>query len=178
MAGNKQVGNYAFVTDQPLKAMMKPLHWLRLKTLKSTGHGKGSEVFACRLPLLGEVTLIPSHHQDVSTSQLPHSQPLTPLLHLFSLAGCDSGRRCPGSPAAAAPQLLVTRSSVGSVRRSTHCRGSLQGKGPRVPPTPSPTWWQRRSHNPWTRVRSQLRDPWHMGCSADIRMICSKTLLT
>lgn len=70
MTGNKQVGNYTFVTDQPLKAMMQPLHRLCLKTLKSTVHdGKGSEVFACRLPLLGEVTLILSHHQDISTSQ-------------------------------------------------------------------------------------------------------------
>lgn len=154
VTGDNQVGNYAFVTDQPLKAMMQPLHWLRLKTLKSIVHGKGSKGLACWLPLLGEVMLILSNPQDINTSQ--HSAIFS--CHVLSLwLLFDFCLICflwlchwlvvPRLPQQQAPQSLVTRSGVGSVRRTTHCGALLQGKAQHVPPTPSPTWRQRRSHN-------------------------------
>lgn len=77
-------------------------------------------------------TIQPSGHQHFTALcniQQSGSQPLTPLwylINLFSLAvGLTGGAQ---APTVAAPRLLVTRSSMEWVRRSTRCRTSLQGK--------------------------------------------------
>lgn len=98
-------------------------------------HGKGYKglilELVLRLPSLGD-SIQPSEHQHFTALcniQLSCSQPLAPLwylINLFSLAvGLTGGAK---APTVAAPQLLVSRSSMGWARRSTCCGASLQGK--------------------------------------------------